>query len=1158
MSISDQYIDILIFVVFLCLNAVVGWKYRGKTKSFKEYAIGDKKFSTATLTATIVATWMSGSYLFTILEETYTRGLYYINAAILGNIVGLLTIARAVGPRMGRFLDCVSMPEALGKLYGKQVQVISGICCVLQSIGYIAVQFKIMAKILIIIFNYDSPAFVYLAATIVTLYSLSGGVKAVTFTDVLQFFTFGTLLPVLALTVWNNLEDHGQVAAMLKSNPHFSLKEVFQWSPEFVGMFVLFSYYILPELAPEMYQRVTMANSPTQVKHSMTWATFICSTLGLCVAWIAILVLTDHPGMRDDEVVPYLVNTHVPTGLKGFLGVGVLALAMSTADSTINSTAVITSNDVVAPLRSQKEGSLRAAKIATLFLGAFAVWLALYVKGILDIILLSACFYTPVVLVPMLLAIFGFQTSKRVVLMAMGTGAVTVTAFLIIFRNADSFFPGMLANLVVMLGAHSLLKEKGGWQPLDPTSSLALERAARKKAWRRRLQALKSFKLTPYLQQNLPVQESLYFLFGLYALVATYAAFYTIDRVNNPAYPMLAMGIYYAVLPITTALLTVPIWPKHVRKSKFMAYFWPLSIGGVLFFVGSCLTIMSDFHHMYMMIMMINLLITLLVFPGFLAFLLVFLGTTAAMVLLYATNQSAVVWSLSTLGTLEFKTTYGLLLFTSLLIVLFRSKAVYQQLVRSYELLRVDTTTAKQSFVEALHYREELLENIQVDKIEALHTIKQLQQQLEDELKSATETQKLDIFKKQINTTGKKLQKLIDHMSQALQQAQTHLHLVVDNVDLSALLDRVFSVLSKQEARFPYQVLTHQNSTQTTLQVDVDKIKQLFVEGLYYAWKHKQENYPVTLSIEDTLLGYPIASIQDYVKKVKALQIVITSAKTLPEQKDLYMGSTDGISVRIPKNSDELPLMENQQIVDAHYGVSTILEEECGITQIYVIPVRVREVRPQTMDLLHTAEGTSTLGTTIDPTEQELIGHVQKTTRVDMVLFQKAIQLAKKYHAGVTRKTGEPFYLHPIAVARILLDYTQDQDTLLAALLHDIVEDTKFSLARVALHFNTDVSKIVDGVTHLDSRLKSFKRVQLSMDENIRQLLGIKDERILYVKLADRLHNMRTIRAKSPKSQQNTTRETLLFYVPMAEKLSLTGIAEELRRLCTAVLDNPK
>ncbi len=145
------------------------------------------------------------------------------------------------------------------------------------------------------------------------------------------------------------------------------------------------------------------------------------------------------------------------------------------------------------------------------------------------------------------------------------------------------------------------------------------------------------------------------------------------------------------------------------------------------------------------------------------------------------------------------------------------------------------------------------------------------------------------------------------------------------------------------------------------------------------------------------------------------------------------------------------------------------------------------------------------------------------------------------------RKTGEPFYLHPIAVAQIVLDYNQEEATILGALLHDVVEDTSILLEDVEAVFGKATADIVDTVTHLESNKDSSYKIKLSAEENIMMLLEAGDVRALYVKLADRMHNMRTISAKSPDSQVRTAKETLQFFVSQAQRLGLPETAQELK-----------
>jgi (p)ppGpp synthase/HD superfamily hydrolase len=226
-----------------------------------------------------------------------------------------------------------------------------------------------------------------------------------------------------------------------------------------------------------------------------------------------------------------------------------------------------------------------------------------------------------------------------------------------------------------------------------------------------------------------------------------------------------------------------------------------------------------------------------------------------------------------------------------------------------------------------------------------------------------------------------------------------------------------------------------------------------------------------------------------------------------------------------------------------------------GVTQVYVLPSDVREVCPSTMDHWQVAPPTEITPVVEFPLETNFVKEVLAKTRMEGGLLQEALQLIKQYHAGSSCVTEGPSYLHPIAVANILLGYSQDPDTLLAALLHDTIDTTRLSWHHIALRFNPVVKRIVEGVTSVDSRLSSFKKIQLSAHETILKLLEAKDERVLYVKLADRLHHMRTIEGHpSLAKQKKIAEETLQFFVPMAWSLGLKPIAEELQERCFAVL----
>ena len=449
-----------------------------------------------------------------------------------------------------------------------------------------------------------------ISAVIIILYSASGGVKAVTFTDVIQFITFGTLLPVLALVIWHHLKDPSQVAQMLNHNPLFSFKEVVGWTPEFMATLMLIIYLITPELPPQLFQRMAMARDVTQVKRSMTYAAIICLAIDLCMIWIAMLFLADQPGLEPSQVVQHIVNHYTYPGLKGLLGIGIIALAMSTADSALNSCAVIIANDVLPPLQPKQQSSLKVARWATFGLGGLALLLALRELNLLDLILLSASFHAPIVVIPMLLAIFGFQTSRRVVFMAMAAGFTTVVACLAYFKSVNSFFPGMIANFIVLLGTHYLLGEEGGWghNPMEGGFAILLQRST----WQEQIAAAKRFKLYAYLERILPRQEYAYLLLGFYIFTTTYALFYLLPQEVALQYPGIYRGIQYSVTLITTSFLAFPIWPKPLQSNRCFAWIWPITIFYTLFVVGGLLVIMSGFALPQMLLLALNFVMALL------------------------------------------------------------------------------------------------------------------------------------------------------------------------------------------------------------------------------------------------------------------------------------------------------------------------------------------------------------------------------------------------------------------------------------------------------------------------------------------------------------------------------------------------------------------
>ncbi len=174
----------------------------------------------------------------------------------------------------------------------------------------------------------------------------------------------------------------------------------------------------------------------------------------------------------------------------------------------------------------------------------------------------------------------------------------------------------------------------------------------------------------------------------------------------------------------------------------------------------------------------------------------------------------------------------------------------------------------------------------------------------------------------------------------------------------------------------------------------------------------------------------------------------------------------------------------------------------------------------------------------------------------DISMIEKAYRLAYDMHKDQKRKSGEPYIIHPLCVAITLAELELDKETIVAGILHDVVEDTEFTMEDVAREFSEEIALLVDGVTKLTQLNYDADKIELQA-ENLRKmfLAMAKDIRVIMIKLADRLHNQRTMQFQSPEKQKEKSRETMDIYAPLAQRLGISKIKIELDDLSLKYLE---
>lgn len=758
-------IDNAIFIVFLVANLIFGLISSRGIRNIKEYAIGNQNFSTITIAATLVATWVSGETFFSFLSETHTNGLYFVWAAIAGDTVCFLAVGLFFAPRLAEFLGKMSIAEAMGDLYGKHVRIITAIAGFIGTSGLISIQLKVSGLLFEYCFNISSIYGVIISGAIITLYSASGGIKSVTFTDIIQLFTFGTIIPTLAYFILSTM-DITMVKQVVSSHELFDYKQVFDFgSPKSLYYLFLFFFVAIPGFNPAIFQRIAMSRSTEQVGKSFVIAGFTCLFISLVMSLISVLILSTEPELNANDTIKHLIFGYSHIGFKGLILIGIMAMVMSTADSYINSTSILVVHDFCKPLKIMLiKNELTFSRFISLLIGTFSTILALREGGLVHLIVAANLFYMPIVTVPFIMALCGFRTTSKSVLVGMGAGFLAVVIWEMFLKSGaiDGLIPGMIANLIFLLGSHYLLKQPGGWVGIKDYTAVIRARQRRKVKFKKLFHDIMHFDFIATCKKNSPKGEFLYSLFGLFVMISSFGNISTLPQSTSVQFSYLLNSVYPVVLFVSTALISYPLWLQKWKEGAFITVFWNFIIFFILICFSFFLVIISNFSEVQLMIFIVNVII-LSSFASW-RWALFSIITGAIVTLFFYKYCLALDLVREEFSSTEFRIFYLLLMISSIMVIFLKPQQVYQELTElKANYLSQEVHDQKKELIKLQELKNEFLRNLEHEAHTPITGITSMGQVLWEGYDKLTEEQRREGIHN-IAKSSERLTSLVDNL----------------------------------------------------------------------------------------------------------------------------------------------------------------------------------------------------------------------------------------------------------------------------------------------------------------------------------------------------------------------------------------------------------
>jgi SSS family solute:Na+ symporter len=364
---------------------------------------------------------------------------------------------------MDAYQTAISVGDIMGMHYGRPAKIITGIFSVIVCAGILGAQVGAIGYIFHVFLDVPQIYGILIGCGIVIVYSTVGGMRSVVFTDVVQFILLSIGIPITLLV---GLHKVGGISAVKAAVPlgHFTFLGGYKTFLTFVSLFLTF---LLGEtLVPPYVQRLFLAKNTRHIQNGTLWSGLFSIPFFAMTGGIGLIALTLKPDLDPNLSMPFVIKEVLPVGLCGVVIAGVISIVMSSADSFLNAASVSFTNDVVSPLaktRINTRHELFAVRFINLFVGILSVIFAIKIKSILDILVYSYNFWSPIVLVPLVAAIMGIKATRKSFFLGSLAGVLGVIVWKLVLHNPwgiNGLIIGVAGNGFAFFLTHTLQKRQ--------------------------------------------------------------------------------------------------------------------------------------------------------------------------------------------------------------------------------------------------------------------------------------------------------------------------------------------------------------------------------------------------------------------------------------------------------------------------------------------------------------------------------------------------------------------------------------------------------------------------------------------------------------------------------------------------------------------------